>query len=134
MNRVTKPKKHAGEMLVEFAIVVPILILMFFAAFESCRVAMVRHTVDNAVYEGCRVAVIPGATADEAESEARKVLRAIGVDKANIHVQPTTFDRATKEVSVSIEVPLDKNCLVPNQFVTGRTIRRQLTLRREGVR
>ncbi|MDF1843095.1 MAG: pilus assembly protein [Rubripirellula sp.] len=127
-------KQHAGAMLVEFAIVVPVLILIFFAGFEFCRVAMVRHTVDNAVYAGCRVGSVTGATAQEAESEARRVLRSIGVDNAHVEVTPEIFGLATREVSVSIEVPLDQNSLVPNQFVSGKTIRRELTLRREGIR
>ena len=127
-------KKHAGAMLVEFAIVVPALILIFFAGFEFCRVAMVRHTVDNAVYAGCRVGSVAGATAQDAEAEARRVLHSIGVDKAHVDVTPKTFGMATKEVSVSIEVPLDQNSLVPNQFVSGKTIRRKLTLQREGIR
>ena len=121
-------------MLVEFAIVVPVLILIFFAGVEFCRVAMVRHTVDNAVYAGCRVGSVAGATAQDAEAEARRVLHSIGVDKAHVDVTPKTFGMATKEVSVSIEVPLDQNSLVPNQFVSGKTIRRKLTLRREGIR
>ncbi|MDG2224598.1 MAG: pilus assembly protein [Rubripirellula sp.] len=127
-------KKYAGEMLVEFAIVVPVLILIFFAGFESCRVAVVRHTVDNAVYAGCRIGAVPGATAREAEAEARKVLRSIGVDKARVEVQPESIGLTTDKVSVSIEVPLDQNSLIPNQFVSGKTIRRTLTLQREGVR
>ncbi len=56
--------------MVEFAIVAPLLFLFFFAAMEFCRVAMIRHTADNAVYEGCRVGIIPGATVDEAKAEA----------------------------------------------------------------
>ncbi len=48
--------------MVEFAIVAPLLFFLFFASMEFCRVAMIRHTADNAVYEGCRVGIIPGAT------------------------------------------------------------------------
>jgi hypothetical protein len=56
------------------------------------------------------------------------------VDNAHVEVTPEIFGLATREVSVSIEVPLDQNSLVPNQFVSGKTIRRELTLRREGIR
>ncbi len=128
------PRRRRGATVVEFAIVLPLLFLMFFAAFEFCRVAMIRHTVDNAVYEGCRIGMIPGATSSEAEAEARKILQSISVTKAKINVRPGKIDRETGEVSVRIEVPLDENALVPNQFVTGRSITRELTLQREGNR
>jgi Flp pilus assembly protein TadG len=135
MNRKhSQGKRRRGATIVEFAIVSPILFLMFFAAFEFCRVAMIRHTVDNAVYEGCRVGIIPGATSAEAEAQARQMLSALGVTKSKIQVTPSKIDRDTEEVSVRIEVPLDANSFVPNQFVAGRSIIRELTLRREGVR
>ncbi len=43
-----KKRARRGATLVEFALVVPILFLLFFAAVEFARVAMIRHTVDNA--------------------------------------------------------------------------------------
>ena len=127
-------KNRDGATVVEFAIVLPLLFLLFFAAFEFCRVAMIRHTVDNAVYEGCRVGIIPGATASDAENEARQILSSIGVNKANVSVRPTNIQRDTEQVTVQIAVPLDENSFVPNQFVTGRSIVRELTLQREGIR
>ena len=50
----SKAQCRPGATLLEFAVVVPLLFLCFFAAFEFCRVAMIQHTADNAVYEGCR--------------------------------------------------------------------------------
>ncbi|MEM1068625.1 MAG: TadE family protein [Planctomycetota bacterium] len=127
-------QNRTGATVVEFAIVSPLLFLLFFAAFEFCRVAMIRHTVDNAVYEGCRVGIIPGATSGDAEAEARTILSSIGVEKANVQVTPQQIDNETESVTVQIAVPLDENSFVPNQFVTGRSIIRELTLQREGIR
>lgn len=129
-------KKHhrSGTTMVEFAIVAPLLFLFFFAAMEFCRVAMIRHTADNAVYEGCRVGILPGATGDEAEAEAQQIMDSLGVTKVKVNVTPSKIERETEEVTVRIEVPLDANSFVPNQFVAGRSIIRELTLRREGIR
>ncbi len=120
--------------MVEFAIVVPLLFFLFFASMEFCRVAMIRHTADNAVYEGCRTAIIPGATASEAANEAERIMSSLGVTSARIKVTPSKFKSETEEVTVRVEVPLDENSFVPNQFVNGRSIIRELTLRREGIR
>lgn len=121
-----------GATMSEFAIVAPLLFLFFFAAFEFCRVAMIRHTADNAVYEGCRAAMIPGATTSETEAEARRVMGTLGVTNVNVAVTPSLINRDTEEVTVRVEVALDENSFVPNQFVAGRSIVRQLTMRREG--
>lgn len=113
--------------------VAPLAFLFFFAAFEFCRVAMIRHTADNAVYEAARRAIIPGGTAAAARDEASAILGTIGVNNYTVSVSPSTIDAATQEVTVQVRVPLDGNSFVPNQFVGGRFIERELTLRREGV-
>ncbi len=122
-----------GATAVEFAIVAPIVFLLFFASFEFCRVAMIRHTADNAVYEGARRAIIPGGTAADARDQAALVLSSLGVNNVNITVTPATIDRDTPEVTVRVRIPLDSNSFVPNQFFAGQVIQRELTMRREGV-
>jgi Flp pilus assembly protein TadG len=119
-----------GAAMVEFAMVTPLLFLFFFAAFEFCRVAMIRHTVDNAVYEGCRLAIVPGATADEARQAAESVLNSLALTGTNVTVSPADIDHGTSEVTVTVEVDLDNNTFVPPQFTGGDTITRSLTLQR----
>jgi Flp pilus assembly protein TadG len=131
-QRIRVNQLRQGTAMSEFAIVAPMLFLLFFAAFEFCRVAMIRHTADNAVYEGCRIGILPGATSGEAEAEARRVMGTLGANRVTVAVSPPTITRSTENVSVRVEVPLDENSFVPNQFVAGRTIVRELTMRREG--
>ena len=119
--------------MVEFAIVAPLLFLFFFAAMEFCRVAMIRHTADNAVYEAARVGIIPGASAGDARQEAERILNSLGLSNYDVRVTPSNIDSDTEEVTVSVEVPLDGNSFVPNQFVGGKRIERELTMRREGM-
>ena len=111
--------------------VVPLLFLFFFAAFEFCRVAMIRHTVDNAVYEGCRQAIVPGATADTARRSAETVLGTLGLTRSTVTVSPGDISHQTAEVTVTVEVDLDDNTFVPPQFTGGKSITRTLTMQRE---
>ena len=131
-------KRHArqrtGAAMVEFAIVAPILFLFFFAAFEFCRVNMIRHTADNAVYEGARTGIIPGSTAAEAQQEAEQILNSLGLTAVSVQVTPSTITNDTEEVTVRVTVPLDDNSFIPNQFVSGMSVQRELTMVREGVR
>ena len=120
--------------MLEFAVVAPLLFLCFFAAFEFCRVAMIKHTTGNAVYEGCRKAIIPGGTSCDAINEARQVMNTLGITEFNIQVKPRQILSKTRSITVRIEVPLDENSFVPNQFVAGKSIIRELTLTREGSR
>jgi Flp pilus assembly protein TadG len=119
--------------MVEFAIVAPIVFAFFFAAFEFCRVAMIRHTADNAVYEACRVGIIPGATVTEVRGEAQRILATVGISNATLSVTPNRIERDTEQITVQVRVPLDDNSFVPPKFFGGKVITRELTLRREGV-
>ncbi|MGB7329470.1 MAG: TadE/TadG family type IV pilus assembly protein [Rubripirellula sp.] len=134
MKRSPKTQSRRGTTAVEFAIVAPLLFLFFFAAMEFVRVAMIRHTADNAVYEGCRAGIVPGATNAEVRAETMRVMNSLGVNNVALTVTPATIDRNTDEVTVQLDIPLDSNSFVPNQFVAGRSIIRELTLRREGSR
>ncbi|MEM6365928.1 MAG: TadE family protein [Planctomycetota bacterium] len=116
----------------EFALVVPIVLMFFFGGFEFCRVAMIRHTADNAVYEGARRGIIPGGTRGEVVAEATRVLSTIGIRNAAVDVTPGRIDDDTEELTVSVTVPIDSNSFVPAQYFIGRVITRQLTMRREG--
>jgi Flp pilus assembly protein TadG len=125
-------KSRGGATVVEFAIVTPLVFMLAFSAIEFARVMMIRHSIDNAVYEATRLAVIPGATAQQARAETERLLRAIGVRTAIIEVSPATITADTPRVTVRVSVPLDANSYIPQQFFAGKTLRRELSLRREG--
>lgn len=125
--------RRRGATMVEFAVTLPIVLLLFFAAFEFCRAAMIRHTMDNAVYEACRVGIIPGAEEKDVRDEARRILATVGINNADVRLTPGKLDRDTPEITVAVSVPLDDNTFVPPQFLGGATLTRQLTLRREGI-
>lgn len=125
---------RAGAAAVEFALVSTLLFVLFFTSLELCRVAMIRHTADNAVYEACRTGIIPGATVTEVQDQARSVMATLGVSSVDVSVTPAAIDRDTNEVTVVVSIPLDENSYIPNGFTAGNTITRELTLRREGIR
>ncbi len=133
MARESNHTKRKGAALVEFAIVVPVLFLFFFAAFEFCRAAMIRHTADNAVYEAARTGVVPGATAEEVQAKALLIMNSLGVVDVAVEVTPSVIVKETPEVTVRIEVPLATNSFVPVRYFPG-SISRQLTMRREGAK
>ncbi|WP_236624603.1 TadE/TadG family type IV pilus assembly protein [Rhodopirellula sp. SWK7] len=132
-DRLTRRRaKRTGAVAVEFAVVAPLLFLFFFAGFEFCRVAMIRHTVDNAVYEGARRGIVPGGTNAEVRAETERVLSTIGLQNFTLNVTPAVIDDDTDDVTVRLTVPLDVNTFVPAQFFVGKEIQRELTMRREG--
>jgi Flp pilus assembly protein TadG len=129
-RRIGKPRhQRFGATTVEFALVIPIIFATFFAAFEFCKLAMLRHTLDNAVYEASRQSILPGADAKTISAKAKQVLVSMGIVDAVVTVSPTVIDESTKNVTVKVSIPLNKasNLPVPEKY----SISRSLTMARE---
>ncbi len=125
---------RTGAVMVEMAITSSLVFLFFFAALEFCRVGMIRHTVENALYEGARIGIVPGATPAQIQTVARNVLLRIGITGAIIDVTPALIDNSTREVSVRIRLPLDRGLFAPAKFFLGKSFDRTFVMQREGNR
>jgi Flp pilus assembly protein TadG len=135
MNRIIIRHKRRtsrdGAVVVEMALCLPLLFFFFLTALEVSRVNMIRQTVENAVYEGSRRGVVPGATADDCRNVAQAVLDAVSTNDADIDVEPAVLNDDVDEVTVSIEVPINSNSWVAPFFFDGRVITSSMTLRKE---
>lgn len=124
-------KSRQGAVSVEFALTAGLAFLFFFGAFEFSRVAMIRGTIDNAVYEGARVGITPGATAGDIEKKVNDILGFSLVRVASITVQPNPILFDSKTVTVRVDLPLDRNTFSPAQFFNGKSIVRSIQMKRE---
>jgi Flp pilus assembly protein TadG len=132
-NRYRKLRRleRRGAVTVEFAFCVPVLLLFFFGSIEFARVNMIRQTIENAVYEGCRRGVVPGATADDCRAAAQSVLNSVAAQGADITVSPAVIDDDSHEVTVSVSVPINSNSWVAPFFFRDTSVSGAMTLRRE---
>lgn len=65
-SRNSKPFSMKGQSLIEFAMVLPLIILLVGGIFEFGLLFLVNHTVQNAGREGARLAVVlPNLTDDD---------------------------------------------------------------------
>ncbi len=120
-----------GTTAVEVAIVLPILLMLFFGAIDFSRANTIRNTVENAAYEGARRAVVPGATSQSAELAAQHILASLKIRGATVVATPSNITNGTKEVSVTITVPLGSNLYVSSQMLSSSSISRTCKLTRE---
>jgi Flp pilus assembly protein TadG len=130
----TNATRRTGATAVEFAIVAPIFFMFVIAAFEFGRLNVIRHTADNAAYEGARIAMVPGATAAEAVAEAQRILRIVGTRGATVTVNPTTLGPSVDQITVTVDVSMAQNGWITPRFTRTTTIRAVSTLRTERAR
>ena len=132
----TSPRQRiirCGAVAVEFALVAPILFLFVFGIIEFARLNMLRNSLENAAYEGARRGVIPGATAAEAEAEARRILNAVSVSNAQVGVSPAIIVSTTPEITVTVKVPLNGAAWLFYFSSRSNVMTRSITLKREPI-
>lgn len=98
-----------GQALVEFALVMPLLLILIISVFEFGRAWNLHQTITDAAREGARKAVIADAsvTTDSVTAAIANRIAASGFDPANATVTlPDGFHAGTGAVtSVRIEYP-----------------------------
>lgn len=120
--------RRRGATLVEFAVTLPIVFLLFFGMIELSRLFMLQHSADTAAYEGARNAIVPGAKPQDAVLAASELLRAAGIKNGQIIVDPEVITEETALVTVTTIVPLSDNGWVVPNFFGGRIVKSQVTL------
>ena len=122
---------RAGATAVEFAVVVPILLLTIWAGITFVRANMIRHTVENAAYVASRAVIVPGATQEEAIEEAQRLLGVLGIRDAEITFDPSVIEEDTLFVTTEISVPMQNNSWGMNRFMKDAMFFGSSTLRTE---
>lgn len=110
-------KKRLGATLVEFALVSNVLIITIFTCMEFARMNMARNLIQDAAYFAARTAIVPGATAAEAEAEGTRIMSSIFSQGFTVQCSPITDE--TEEVTVRVAVQLDEIALFTPMFLGG---------------
>ncbi|HXG39865.1 MAG TPA: TadE family protein [Candidatus Limnocylindrales bacterium] len=101
-----RPPGNAGQSVAEFAIVVPILLLLLFTIFDFARLFYAYNTLSNAAADGARKAIVdqslvPGQTYSVAAKEAADQATALGLDPGD----PTEVSVAYRSPNLSDPCP-----------------------------
>ena len=85
---------HSGQSLAEFALTVPMLLLLIIGMVEFARGWMVKQVITNVAREGARLAVLPTSTQAQVAARVDSLLTDAGINPANASVTLTVCDGA----------------------------------------
>ncbi len=122
-----------GTATVEFAFCAPIVFMLFMGMIEITRFHVVRHSLDQAVYAGARVGIVPGATAAQVQTSVTDRLSSAGVVNPTITVTPSVIDSTTTSVTVRASIDCEENSWTLPRFFENQTIVAEMTLDHENV-
>ncbi len=130
-RKSSRRSSRRGALTVEFALCSAVFFLVVMAGFEFTRYTFARHSVDQAAYEAARVAIVPGKTANQIQTQAQQFLSAAGIRNATITITPSVFTTTTETVTVDIQCSFTDNSWIPPTFLRTATIRSTITLDHE---
>lgn len=122
-------RRRRGAAAVEFAIVANIFFVLIFTCMEFARMNMIRNLAQDAAYFAARHAIVPGATAAEAEAKATEVMSMMTTTGFDIDVAP--LDEDSTHVVVTVSVDFDEIALFAPLFLPNATIETTATMRTE---
>lgn len=125
----SKSVLRLGASAVEFAIVANILIIMILTCMEFARMNMVRNLAQDAAYFAARHAIVPGATAAEAENEAHNVMQTMLSNGYSVQVSELGED--SDEITVTVAVDLTEVALFAPYFLPDTEIETVARMRTE---
>jgi Flp pilus assembly protein TadG len=132
IQRAKRPK-HKGVAAVELAVCLPAIVVLVFAAIESCSMIFLTQALQAATYEGARVAIQPSATSAEATQRAQDILNGHGVSGATVACVPADVSTAAPGtlVAVVVSAPCNSNRVSPVFFFGSRNIEIRTTMAKE---
>lgn len=109
-HRRARTRRRRGAAAVEMALVLPLFLLLVFGTIESARLGMVAQLLNVAARDGCRTAVLPGATQAAVQARVQAVLAGSGIDVGTVSPQPSNWQSAAAgtPITVTLKVPFSK--------------------------
>lgn len=109
-------KRTEGQALVEFALIAPLFLLLVLGVVEFGKAWNVAQSLDDAVREGCRVAVVfnPTTTLDTVASKMNANMLSARIDTAKAIKSVTGFQGGTDtSTTCSISYPYQLRWIQP---------------------
>ncbi|MGV2337123.1 MAG UNVERIFIED_CONTAM: pilus assembly protein [Planctomycetaceae bacterium] len=99
IRQQTQNNRH-GAVTVEFAMVFPVILLMFVGSVEMASLHYARHTMGYAAYEAARKAAIPGGSPSLGQTAGMQQLNMVGLGTGAQVIVTQTSTAVTAEVRI----------------------------------
>lgn len=125
-----------GVATIEFALVLPVLIILTIATIDVCSMMFLRESAVLAAYEGARQGVGRGRSNADVTARTTQFLDERGIEYNGGNVvsfSGSGFSGAAtlENVTVTVNLPTDGNLLIPSSMFSGMTISANVTMRKE---
>lgn len=132
-SRKPSGKTRGGVAAAEFAVCLPIIVLLVLAMIESCTMIFLKQSLTVAAYEGVRTALQQNAVGSDVRRASQQILTERRVRGTTISISPNNFEALPvgQYVQVTVTAPADLNSVIPGNFFRGKTLSGTATMMKE---
>lgn len=98
---------RSGAILVEAALVMPVLLVMIFATAETCQRIFEVQSLTVAASEAARVAIIPDASLLDVQQQAEEIAAERNLSSVTVNIEPASFSSAAVGTFIRVTVSAD---------------------------
>lgn len=126
-------KNRTGVAAAEFAVCLPVIILIVLATVEACTMVFLKQSLSIAAYEGARSALLQSASTAEVRRVAEQVLSERRVKGGTVSVTPANLASISpgQYFTVTVTAPAAGNNAIPLRFYRGRSLTGSATMMKE---
>ena len=111
-------RRERGQAAVEFALVLPLFLLLLFAICEFGRVWMTQHVLTTASRTGARVGILPASLPADVTTQVNSYLTGAGLDPADAIITTSGVGSAVSagtpvQVQVAYDISILSGSLIP---------------------
>ena len=124
---------HKGAVTVEFAVCLPVVIVLVFGAIEASSFIFLKQSLNAAAYEGVREAIRNTGTSADGQRLAENVLSSRSVEQfaINFPTGPSESTQRGEPVVIEVSAPAGPNSPLLGQFINSRTITARAVMMKE---
>jgi len=126
-------RRRRGVAAVEFAVCLPVIILLVFGAIEASSFIFLKQSLNVAAYEGIRESIRVGSENADGATRAQNILASRGVQGFDIRFPSGEAAEADRgdEVVIEVSAPTSPNSPLAGQFVTNRLLTARVVMVKE---
>ena len=126
LQKKQRPRsRRRGAAIVEFAVCLPLLMLIVLGAIEATHAMFLKQALSAAAYEGMRVAIEPRSTQAEAVAQVNSILNSRLVKGSSLVFNPANTENVERGQKISLEIsaPISANSPFIGKVIADRTLK-----------
>jgi Flp pilus assembly protein TadG len=133
LPRFKANSSRRGAAMVEFAVCLPVILLIVFGAIEAASMMFLKQALVQASYESVKIAARNEGTASQAIQAANDVAAGRRVANLNVRFEPSDIENVPRGrlIRVTVTAPANANSLISFGTFRGRTIAADATMVKE---